>query len=77
MTDEMIDKLISYFQESISNMSWEDWKSTSSSDWEGIAVGAILDLDLTSYIDEVYDLFYKWSDGLEEDSFFEFNSLSN
>ena len=73
MNDEMIDKLITYFWESISEMSWEDWKSTSSSDWEGIVVGAILELGLTNYIDEVYDLFYEWSDGLEEDSFIEFN----
>ena len=73
MNDEMIDKLITFFWESISEMSWEDWKSTSSSDWEGIVVGAILELGLTNYIDEVYDLFYEWSDGLEEDSFIEFN----
>jgi hypothetical protein len=75
MNDELIDKLLTYFWDSISEMSWEEWKATSSSDWEGIVVGAILELGLTDYIDEVYDLFYEWSDGLEEDSFFEFNSL--
>ena len=73
MNDEMIDKLITFFWESISEMTWEEWKSTSSSDWEGIVVGAILELGLTDYIDEVYDTFYEWSDGLEEDSFIEFN----
>jgi hypothetical protein len=75
MNDKLIDKLLTYFWDSISEMSWEEWKATSSSDWEGIVVGAILELGLTDYIDEVYDLFYEWSDGLEEDSFFEFNSL--
>lgn len=75
MNDELIDKLLTYFWDSISEMSWEEWKATSSSDWEGIVVGAILELGLTDYINEVYDLFYEWSDGLEEDSFFEFNSL--
>jgi hypothetical protein len=75
MNDELRDRLIKYFQDSISEMSWEEWKATSSSDWEGIVVGAILELGLTDYLDEVYDLFYEWSDGLEEDSFFEFNSL--
>ena len=75
MNDELIDKLLTYFWDSISEMSWEEWKATSSSDWEGIVVGAILELGLTDYIDEVYDIFYEWSDGLEEDSFFEFNSL--
>ena len=75
MTDFIRDELIEYFQDSISDMTWEDWKAMSSSDWEGIVVGAILDLNLTSYIDEVYDLFWEWSEGLEEDSFFEFNSL--
>jgi len=75
MNEELRDRLIKYFQDSISEMSWEEWKATSSSDWEGIVVGAILELGLTDYINEVYDLFYEWSDGLEEDSFFEFNSL--
>ena len=75
MNEVLRDKLIKYFQESISGMSWEDFKEMGSSDLEGIVVGAILDLNLTSYIDEVYDLFWEWSEGLEEDSFFEFDSL--
>ncbi len=75
MNEELRDKLIKYFQESVSGMSWEDFKEMGSSDWEGIVVGAIIDLNLTSYIDEVYDLFWEWSEGLEEDSFLEFNSL--
>lgn len=72
MTDFIRDELIEYFQDSISDMTWEDWKATSSSDWEGIVVGAILELGLTDCIDEVYDLFWEWSEGLEEDAFYNF-----
>lgn len=69
MSESMVKELVKYFWKSISKMSWEDWCSTSSSDWEGICVGAILDLDLTNYIDEVYECFDQWYEGIDETSF--------
>lgn len=77
MTDELIDKLLTYFWESIEGMQWDVWCDTSSTDKERIAVKAVVELGLTDRIDEVYDLFWEWADGLEEDSFLEFNSLED
>jgi hypothetical protein len=50
-------------------MSWDEWCSTSSSDWEGMCVGAILELDLTYCTDEVYDIFDEWYEGIDETYF--------
>lgn len=72
MNDFQIKKVVEYFNNYISKMSWEEWCNTSSSDWEGMCVGAILDLDLTSYVDEVYDIFDKWYEGIEEEAFVNF-----
>ena len=74
MSESMVKELVKYFWKSISNMSWEDWCSTSSSDWEDICTGAILDLGLTNYIDEVYECFDQWSEGIDETSFFDFTT---
>ena len=73
MTEVQIEKVVEYFNNYISNMTYEDWCSTSSSDWEGMCVGVILDLDLTLYTDEVYDIFDEWYEGIDEDSFKDFN----
>jgi hypothetical protein len=72
------DKLVELFWEGISDTSWDVWCDTSSTDKERIAVEAIVKLDdPTVDTEEVFELFWEWADGLEEDSFFDFDSLKN
>lgn len=69
MSDEIRDKIIDMFWESISDMSWEDWCFTSAGDKENIAVDTILTLveGVNKY--EVIELFWDWASGLEESDF--------
>ena len=69
MTDEIRDKIIDMFWESISDMSWEDWCFTSAGDKENIAVDTILTLveGVNKY--EVIELFWDWVSGLEASDF--------
>ena len=77
MTNIVRDGLIDYFYKSISEMSWDVWCDTSTTDKERIAVDAMVELGLSEDIEEVFDLFWEWADGLEEDSFFSFDSLED
>ncbi len=77
MNEVTRDKLIDFFWESIKGMQWDVWCDTSTADKERIAVDAIVELGLSEDVNEVYDLFWEWADGLEEDSFFEFDSLND
>jgi hypothetical protein len=77
MTEVTRDKLIDLFWEKIRDMSWDVWCDTSSTDKERIAVDSIVDLGELVDTDEVFELFWEWADGLEEDSFFEFDSFNN
>lgn len=77
MTNIVREGLIDYFYKSISEMSWDVWCDTSSTDKERIAVDAMVELGLSEDVEEVFDLFWEWADGLEEDSFFDFDSLAN
>lgn len=69
MSDETRDKIIDIFWESISDMSWEDWCSTSAGDKENIAVDTILTLVDGTDKYEVIELFWDWANGLEESDF--------
>jgi hypothetical protein len=69
LDEKKVEEVVEYFNNYISNMSWEEWCSTSSSDWEGMCVGAILELDLTYCTDEVYDIFDEWYEGIDETYF--------
>lgn len=74
MTDVMIEKLVSMFWDGIRDLSWDDWCCMSSSDKEEIVVDVIADLDdITLDVDEVYETFWDWANGLEESSFIDFN----
>jgi hypothetical protein len=77
MTNVVRERLIDYFWESISEMQWDVWCDTSSTDKERIAVDAMVELGLSEDVEEVFDLFWEWADGLEEDSFFDFDSFNN
>jgi hypothetical protein len=69
LDEKKVEEVVEYFNDYISKMSWEEWCSTSSSDWEGLVVSTIIELQLTDYIDEVYDIFDEWSEGIDETYF--------
>lgn len=77
MTEIIRDKLISLFWEGIADYSWEDWCSLSAGDKEDLVADAIVDLNEIVDADEAYDLFWEWADGLEEDSFIDFDSFED
>jgi hypothetical protein len=66
----MREKIIDYFWEELEDWDYDSWTSSSSSDKEDMVKGVILELELPSELEEeVYEIFYDWSDGIDEDSF--------
>jgi hypothetical protein len=62
-------RLIDLFWEGIADTPWDVWCDTSSGDKERIVPDAIVELGINVDIDEAYDLFWEWAEGLDEDSF--------
>lgn len=75
MLDEVkVEKIINMFWEEITDVTWDVWCDTSTTDKERIAVDVYAKLDdLTLDIDEVYEIFWDWANGLDESSFVDFN----
>ena len=72
LSDSVIEKLVNYFWDDISEMSYDGWCGTSSGDKESVVPYAIVDLGLENVdIDEVYELFWEWAEGLEPEDFSE------
>ena len=70
LTEVQIEKLVDLFYEDISETPFDVWCDTSSGDRERIVPEAVVKLnDPTVDLDEVYDLFWSWTEGLEEDDF--------
>lgn len=70
INSDMREKIIDYFWEELESWDYDSWISSSSSDKEDMVKGVILELELPSELEEeIYELFYDWSDGLDEDSF--------
>lgn len=69
MNDVVRDQLISYFRDELNGWDWESWQSAGASDKEEIVVGAIAELGINVDIDEAYNLFWEWADGLDRDAF--------
>ena len=70
INSDMREKIIDYFWEELESWDYDSWTSSSSSDKEEMVNGVILELELPSELEEeVYELFYDWSDGIDEDSF--------
>lgn len=70
INSDMREKIIDYFWEELESWDYNSWTSASSSDKEDMVKGVILELELPSDLEEeVYELFYDWSDGIDEDSF--------
>lgn len=70
--EEVVEKLVDKFYEGITGMSWDVWCDTSSTDKERIVVNPILESGEFDDVDEdkIYELFWDWSEGLEEDNFY-------
>lgn len=70
ITSDMREKIIDYFWEELESWDYDSWTSSSSGDKEEMVKGVILELEIPSELEEeVYELFYEWSDGIDEDSF--------
>lgn len=71
ITSETREKLTDYFWEELTGWDYDSWSSASSADKEDIVRGAIIDLELDTTIEEeeIYDLFWDWADGVDEDCF--------
>ena len=77
LNESTVEKLVGLFWEGIKDYSWEDWCNMSSSDKEEIVKDVLVELDdLTLDVEEVYETFWDWESGLEESSFFDFESFS-
>ena len=67
---DMREQIIDYFWEELESWDYDSWTSSSSSDKEDMVKGVILELEIPSELEEeVYELFYDWCDGIDEDSF--------
>lgn len=71
LPEEVVEKLVDKFYEGITGMSWDVWCDTSSTDKERTVVNPILESGEFEDVDEdkIYELFWDWSEGLEEDNF--------
>lgn len=68
LPEDIQDKLIDRFWDGLKGWDYDSWMSSSSSDKESIVTDILPEFE---GIDEesIYDLFYEWESGLEEDSF--------
>lgn len=69
MNENTRDMLLDYFWDELTGWDYESWQSASSKDKEEIVVGALADLGPSIDVEEAYDLFWEWADGLDKDSF--------
>lgn len=70
INSDMREQIIDYFWEELESWDYDSWTSSSSSDKEDMVKGVILELEIPSELEEeVYELFYDWCDGIDEDSF--------
>jgi hypothetical protein len=62
-------RLIDLFWDGLTNWDWESWQSAGAEDKETIVTDAIIELGIDIDINEAYDLFWEWADGLDENAF--------
>lgn len=64
------EKVIDYFFEKLGSWDYESWSSAGASAKEEIVKGALVDLEVKPENKEkVYELFWMWADGIDEDAF--------
>ena len=68
MTGAVQSMLIDKFNDELANWDYDSWMSASASDKESIVVD-VISSDPTVDIEEAYDLFWEWADGLEAEDF--------
>lgn len=71
MTEQIRDRLIDLFWAGLQGWTYDSWESASSNEKEAIVADAIVEFDnfAAADIDEVYDLFWEWADGLDRTAF--------
>jgi hypothetical protein len=69
MNEAIRDQLIGYFQDELNHWDWESWQSAGAGDKEEVVASAIAELGINVDIDDAYELFWEWADGLEEEAF--------
>jgi hypothetical protein len=73
MRDKTIEKLIDLLWDGLSDYSSNVWFDSSSMDKERLLWWALEKLDEPVDEEEALNIFWQWADGLEEDSFIDFN----
>ena len=65
------EQLIKLFREYLSSWSWEEWEAAGAADKEEIVTNAVAEFGpyLPFDIDEAYELFYNWIEGLNRENF--------
>jgi hypothetical protein len=76
MNDKIIEKLIDLLWEGLSNYSSDVWFDSSSNDKERLLWWALEKLGEPVDEKEAIEIFWQWADGLEEDSFIDFDGLT-
>ena len=71
MSYNSCEKLIKLFWDYVSDWSWEEWEAAGAAEKEEIVTNALAELGPYSDfdIDEAYDLFWEWAEGLTKDGF--------
>jgi hypothetical protein len=71
MSYSSCERLIKSFWDYLSGWSWEEWEAAGSAEKEEIVTNALADLGPGADFDieEAYDLFYEWAEGLTKDGF--------
>ena len=71
MSYNSCERLIKLFWDYVSDWSWEEWEAAGAAEKEEIVVNALADLGPNTDIDveEAYDLFWEWVEGLTKDGF--------
>lgn len=70
LDEDLEEKIIDLFIDSLNGWSWDSWSSTGIRDLEEIVVDVCLELNIPKEErSKVYELFYDWAEGLSEDDF--------
>lgn len=71
MNHSNCERLVKLFWDYLSGWSWEEWEAAGAAEKEEIVTSALADLGpgVDFDVEEAYDLFYEWAEGLTKDGF--------
>jgi hypothetical protein len=82
LNESQVERLVSLFWKGLEGYDYESWNSLSSQDKEEMVVDVLAKYgddtfgeDEVLSVEEVYEVFWDWESGLEEDSFLDFSGL--